>query len=247
MVYKLFLWYKKSTMETKKNKSLNLERRKFTNLMVGFCYVSGIVLATFSYGKTEEIKQKYKTSSFDSSTLYVDLNQKPKEIEQPKEKPQQSTQKEITVDLNNEIKPNKNTNTTVEDKPFIDLNLPKGDTTVIVNNDPVPVISPEKVEDFPDVEAEFPGGYEAWKKYLLNELKYPEISLEMGHQGIVYISFVIEIDGTVTDVKIIRGVSFDIDREAKRVIRKSPKWVPGRISKTNVRTRLAIPINFIIE
>jgi protein TonB len=236
-------------METKKNKSLNLERRKFTNLMVGFCYVSGLVLATFSYGKTEEVKQKYRTSSFDNSNFYAELKEKPKEVEQPKEKPQpqQSTQKETTLDLNNEIKPNENTNTTIEDKPFVDLDLPKGDTTVIIKNDPIPVITPDKVEDYPDVEAEFLGGYEAWKKYLLKELKYPEISLEMGQQGIVYISFVIEIDGTVSDVKILKGVSFDIDREAKRVIRNSPKWTPGRISKSNVRTRLSIPINFIIE
>lgn len=227
----------------------NLEKTRFVNLMVGFCYASGIVLATFSYGKTEEVKQKYKTSSFDNSNLYAELKEKPKEIEQPKEKPQpqQSTQKETTVDLNNEIKPNQNTNTTIEDKPVVDLGLPKGDTTLIVKSDPVPVITPDKVEDYPDVEAEFPGGYEEWKKYLLGELKYPDISLEMGDQGIVYISFVIEIDGSVSDVKVLKGVSFDIDREAKRVIRNSPKWIPGRIAKSNVRTRLSIPINFVLQ
>ena len=227
----------------------NLEKTRFVNLMVGFCYVSGIVLATFSYGKTEEVKQKYRTSSFDNSNFYAELKEKPKEIEQPKEKPQpqQSTQKETTVDLNNEIKPNQNTNTTVEDKPFVYLGLQKGDTTLIVKSDPVPVIVPDKVEDYPDVEAEFPGGYEEWKKYLLSELKYPEISLEMGNQGIVYITFVIEIDGSVSDVKVLKGVSFDIDREAKRVIRNSPKWIPGRVAKSNVRTRLSIPINFVLQ
>jgi len=227
----------------------NLEKTRFVNLMVGFCYVSGIVLATFSYAKTEEVKQKYRTSSFDNSNLYAELKEKPKEIEQPKEKPQpqQSTQKETTVDLNNEIKTNQNTNTTVEDKPFVDLGLQKGDTTLIAKSDPVPVITPDKVEDYPDVEAEFPGGYEEWKKYLLGELKYPEISLEMGNQGIVYVTFVIEIDGSVSDVKVLKGVSFDIDREAKRVIRNSPKWIPGRIAKSNVRTRLSIPINFVLQ
>lgn len=234
-------------MEKKSNH--NLEKTRFVNLMVGFCYASGIVLATFSYGKTEEVKQKYRTSSFDNSNLYAELKEKPKEIEQPKEKPQpqQSTQKETTVDLNNEIKPNQNTNTTVEDKPFVDFGLPKGDTTLIVKSNPVPVIAPDKVEDYPDVEAEFPGGYEEWKKYLLSELKYPEISLEMGNQGIVYVTFVIEIDGSVSDVKVLKGVSFDIDREAKRVIRNSPKWIPGRIAKSNVRTRLSIPINFVLQ
>jgi protein TonB len=225
----------------------NLEKTRFVNLMVGFCYVTGIVLATFSYGKTEEVKRKYKSDTFNTSNLYVESKEKPKEVEKQKEttQPQQSTQVKETINLNDDLTTNINKNIT-EDKPSLDLGLPKGDTTVIVDNS-VPVIAPDKVEDYPDVEAEFPGGYEEWKKYLLNELEYPEISMEMGDQGIVYVSFVIEIDGTVSDVKVLKGVTIDIDREAKRVIRNSPKWLPGRIAKSNVRTRLSIPINFVLQ
>ena len=124
--------------------------------------------------------------------------------------------------------------------------MPKGDTTVIVNVDPVPVVTPDKIEDFPDVDAEFPGGYEEWKKYLLDELKYPELAIENGDQGTVYVVFIIENDGSIGDVKVTKGVSYEIDREARRVIKNSPKWIPGRINKTNVRSRLNIPINFEI-
>ena len=59
----------------------NLEKTRLTNLMVGFCYVSGIVLATFSYGKTEIVEQKYRTNSFDNSSFYAEIKEKPKEIE----------------------------------------------------------------------------------------------------------------------------------------------------------------------
>jgi TonB family protein len=102
------------------------------------------------------------------------------------------------------------------------------------------------VADFPDIEAEFPGGYEEWKKYLLKEMKYPEIAIENGDQGTVYVMFIIETDGSIGDVKVTKGVSFEVDREARRVIKSSPKWIPGRINKVNVRSRLNIPIKFNI-
>jgi protein TonB len=234
-------------MEKKSNH--NLEKTRTANFMSGFLFISTIVLATLSYGVSEPIEFKQKLYSLENNNLLVDAIEKPPVVEQPKEQPrvqQQSTQKEDKVDLNNDVTTN-NTNTqVVNDNPFVDLNLPKGDTTVIVNTNPVPVIVPDKIEDFPDIEAEFPGGYEAWKKYLLNEMKYPEIAIENEDQGTVYVVFIIEADGSIGDVKITKGVSFEIDREAKRVIKNSPKWIPGRINKVNVRSRLNIPIKFNI-
>jgi protein TonB len=234
-------------MEKKSNH--NLEEKRFSNFMVGFCFISGVVLAAFSYGKTEPIKEKFKRFALENTSLLVDATEKQPIVEPPKEQPQvqqQSTQKDETIDLNNDINTNNNTTDVIEDNPFVDLGLPKGDTTVIVNVDPVPVVVPDKVEDFPDIEAEFPGGYEAWKKYLLSELKYPEIAIENNDQGTVYVVFIVETDGSIGDVKVTKGVSFEVDREAKRVIKNSPKWVPGRINKTNVRSRLNIPIKFNI-
>ncbi len=235
-------------MEKKSNH--NLEEKRFSNFMVGFCFISGVVLAAFSYGKTEPIKEKFVRSTFENTSFLVDATEKPPVLEQPKEQPQtqqQSTQKDETIDINNDITTN-NTNTeVVNDNPFVDLGLPKGDTTVIVNTNPIPIVVPDNIEDFPDVEAEFPGGYEAWKKYLLSVLEYPKLAIENGDQGTVYVTFIVEIDGSIGEVKITRGVSFEIDREAKRVIKNSPKWSPGRINKTNVRTRLNIPIKFDIN
>lgn len=234
-------------MEKKSNH--NLEKARLGNFMVGLCFISGVVLAAVSYGKTEPIKEKFKRISLENTNLLVDATEKPPVVEPPKEQPQnqqQSTQKDDAVDLNNDINTNNNTTDVIEDNPFVDLGLPKGDTTVIVNVNPIPVVIPDKVEDFPDIEAEFPGGYDAWKNYLFNELKYPEIAIENNDQGTVYVVFVIETDGSIGDVKVTKGVSFEIDREARRVIKNSPKWVPGRINKTNVRTRINIPIKFNI-
>ena len=224
----------------------DLERKRTSNFMVGLCFISGIVLAAVSYGKTEPIKEKFRSSLFENTSLLVDATEKPPVVEQPKQQSQsqQSTQKDETIDLNNDVNTNNDNTPVVNDNPFVDLGLPKGDTTLVVNVDPIPVVVPDKVEDFPDVEAEFPGGYEAWKNYLLKEMKYPDISIENGEKGTVYIQFIIESDGSIGDVKISKGVSYEIDKEAKRVIKNSPKWVPGRTNKTNVRTRLNIPIKF---
>ena len=172
----------------------NLEEKKLGNFMAGLCFISGIVLAAVSYGKTEPIEEKFSRSTFENTNLLVDATEKPPVVEPPKEQPQvqqQSTQKDETIDLNNDVTTNNDNSPVVDNNPFVDLGLPKGDTTVIVNVDPVPVVVPDKVEDFPDIEAEFPGGYEEWKKYLLKEMKYPEIAIENGDQGTVYVMFII--------------------------------------------------------
>ena len=225
----------------------NLEEKKLGNFMTGLCFISGIVLAAVSYGKTEPIEEKFRRLSVENTNLLVDATEKPPVVEPPKEQPQpqSATQKDETLDLNSDVDTIPNTGP-VNDNPFVDLDLPKGDTTVLVNVDPVPVIAPDKVEDFPDIEAEFPGGYEEWKKYLLKEMKYPEIAIENEDQGTVYVMFIIETDGSIGDVKVTKGVSFEVDREARRVIKSSPKWIPGRINKVNVRSRLNIPIKFNI-
>ena len=79
------------------------------------------------------------------------------------------------------------------------------------------------VFDFTEETASFPGGSEAMKKYLDDNIKYPEIAMEIGDQGKVYAEFVVNRDGSIEQLKILRGVSREIDDEAKRVILSMPK------------------------
>jgi protein TonB len=99
------------------------------------------------------------------------------------------------------------------------------------------------VEEFP----EFPGGMAAWSKFIQKNLRYPEMAQESNIQGKVYISFVIEKDGTLSDVKLVRGIGYGCDDEAMRVIKKSPKWKAGRQNDANVRVRYNMPINYTIS
>lgn len=95
-----------------------------------------------------------------------------------------------------------------------------------------------------DVYPEFEGGMKAWAKYIQKSLRYPAQAAEEGIQGKVLISFVVEMDGSVSNVTLARGVTGSLDEEAMRVIRKSPKWRPGKQSGSPVRVRYNMPIGF---
>lgn len=103
------------------------------------------------------------------------------------------------------------------------------------------------VYDYPDKNAEFVGGVAAMKSFLNEEIIYPEIAIEMGDQGKVFVEFIVEKDGALTCVKILRGVSREIDRETKRVVRAMPSWFPSERGGEPVRTRARIPISYRLQ
>ena len=103
------------------------------------------------------------------------------------------------------------------------------------------------ISDFPDVEAVFIGGSTALQKWIASNVRYPEESIEMNEQGRVYLSFVVEPDGSITNIQVERAVSDNLDKEAKRLIRSMPKWVPGSVAGKKVRTRCRFPINFTLD
>ena len=120
------------------------------------------------------------------------------------------------------------------------------DDGVILENEEI-IIDVEEEEgiiEFPDVEAEFIGGAQALMKYISSNIQYPPTSIEMNEQGKVYLSYVVEPDGSISQVVVERGVSPDLDREAKRVVRSMPNWKPGESKAKKSRTRCRLPINF---
>lgn len=88
------------------------------------------------------------------------------------------------------------------------------------------------------------GGNAAFLKWVGQNLKYPSQAQRMGIEGKVYVQFVIEKDGTVTDVKAIKGIGGGADEEAVRVIKSAPKWSPGMQRGRPVRVRMILPISF---
>ena len=96
------------------------------------------------------------------------------------------------------------------------------------------------VEDQP----EYPGGIRQFYKYVATNLRYPAQARRMGIEGKVFVQFVVEKDGKLTDVQILKGIGSGCDEEALRVIKKSKAWKPGRQRGRPVKVRMIIPISF---
>ena len=94
---------------------------------------------------------------------------------------------------------------------------------------------------------EFPGGQEAMFNFLVKNLTYPELALERSLQGRVYVQFVVCKDGSIKDIKVLRGIETSLDNEAIRVIKMMPKWKPGTFKGKPVNVMFNLPINFKIN
>lgn len=103
-----------------------------------------------------------------------------------------------------------------------------------------------KVYDVVEVQPKFPGGNDKFIKYLSDNIKYPAVDRENNLQGRVYLQFVVERDGSLTDIKAVRGPSQAMQDEAIRVLKRSPKWEPGIQNGRKVRATFTVPINFTL-
>ena len=92
-----------------------------------------------------------------------------------------------------------------------------------------------------------PGGDMARMKFLQGYIKYPIMAKESGIQGTVYVTFVVERSGAVTDVKILRSIGGGCDEEAMRVVKNMPKWEPGKQRGNPVRVQFNMPIKFTLS
>lgn len=106
--------------------------------------------------------------------------------------------------------------------------------------------NPEKVYDFVSVQKQpaYPGGISKFYDYLAKEMKYPDAAKKNKTQGKVFASFIVEKDGTLTDVQVIRSLSKETDAEAVRVLKNSPKWNPAQDQGKPVRVKYNIAVNF---
>jgi len=127
---------------------------------------------------------------------------------------------------------------------------PPDETEVEVKAEKPQVIEqPTQTEIFTVVEEQpgYPGGESARISFLQQNIKYPEEAKELGIQGKVFVTFVVEVDGSITDVRILRGIGGGCDEEAKRVVRAMPRWVPGKQRGVPVRVQFNLPIKFTLQ
>jgi len=116
----------------------------------------------------------------------------------------------------------------------------------VVFDEPVEEIVEEDNELFTvvDQQPEFEGGYEAMMAFIKQNMQYPANARRMQIEGTVHVSFIVSRTGSISDVKVLRGISTDCDREAVRVVQMMPAWKPGKQNGRNVNVRFILPLKF---
>ena len=221
-------------MELKKSNEANIEKLRGPIVLMGLLFVGSIVLASFSYTVETVREGKGKVAENDANVQFVQDVQDDK-TPPPPPPPQVDAPPPVSEEIKEEE------NTEVEPTPVVQTPPP-------VKIGPVEEVKiDEEIIDFPDVEASFPGGAAAMQKWIAENVQYPQTSIEMNEQGRVYLSFVVEPDGSISNIAVERGVSNDLDKEAKRLLRKMPNWSPGEAKGRKARTRCRLPINFTLN
>ena len=105
----------------------------------------------------------------------------------------------------------------------------------------------EKIYDFVEQQAGFPGGEEALRKFLKDNMTYPAVAQENGIQGKVFLKFVVNKSGEVSDIQVIRSIDSSLDKEAIRVVKLMPKWVPGKQNGQAVNVYFTLPVSFVLS
>lgn len=233
-------------MIAKKNSRYDLERKRTALFQVGLLIAGSFTLAAFSYESDIIREQELAFESFETVEYYNIPEDQPEEekvIEpvpppEPPQQPQQPSSAQATTAVTQTISVVQSS----QQDPISMIGMPGigfADTAIID-------IDPDIVDPFPPIEAEYYGGFVAMQGFISDNLKYPEVDRMIGEQGKVYLSFIIEKDGSVSNVEVERGVTTTIDREASRVVRLFPKWKPAENAYGVVRTRVRLPINFTI-
>lgn len=221
-------------MEIKKNPNVDLTKKSGLFLNIGLVISLALSLIAFEYKSYDDgslMELAGVNDDFEEMTEIPPTEQPPPpppKIQQPEiiEVPdEEEIEEEIEVDLDVDI----SDETVIEEAIFEEAAEEEiaDEIFTIVENQPVPT-----------------GGQTGFNRYIQKNLKYPKQAHRMGVEGKVFVQFVVEKNGSITDVKVIRGIGAGCDEEAIRVIKKSPKWTPGKQRGKAVKVRMVLPITF---
>ena len=226
-------------MHIKKSENASLEKDKLVYALMGLVFTLSLVFVALEW--TEQEVTKYEVT--DTEFLFeeeVEIQQTTQETPPP---PPPPVVQEVEV-----------LNVVEDDKEVesIEVNTEDDKETEVVIAAPIeaPVEEEEEEVVFVIVESmpEFPGGQQALFKYLSENIKYPVIAQENGIQGRVVCQFVVNKDGSIVDIEVVRsGGDPSLDKEAVRVIKSMPKWKPGKQRGKAVRVKYTVPVSFKLQ
>ncbi len=227
--------------EVKKSAKANIESQKVTAILMGMIVAIALIFFAFEWST--------ETKKLDESVIVQDVLAE-EEIEITRRDPTPpppppppapeapevikvvETKVETTIDIRTEDDASR-----VQEETYVPPPPPKPKVEEVT----------EEIFVVVEEQPEFPGGNTAMMKFLSDNIKYPLIAQENGIQGRVITNFVVERDGSITDVQVVRGVDPSLDREAIRVIQSMPKWKAGRQRGSAVRVRFTLPVVFRLQ
>ena len=222
-------------MEIKKSKKANLENRRGSWFLLGLVISLSLSWMAFeykTYDKADDLNLN-NPEPFDEMDFIAQTQRE--EIKPPKPKifttieVSKTEVPDLDINIDVEIDPNEDL---ILDGPFLDTleELPPEKDIFVV------------VEEMP----EFPGGERALLEHL-SKIEYPDFEREANIQGTVYVSFIVEKDGSINDVIVLKSVSPNLDKLALERIKSMPRWKPGKQRGKAVRVKYTLPIRFVLD
>jgi protein TonB len=225
-------------MEPKKTEKADLTNKSWLFFNIGLVITLAIVITAFEWKTVDDTDLKNMTRNNNTVEEILEIPpteqppppppkiQQPQIIEVPDE---EEIKEEIKVEFDVEV----TTDTKVEEIQIQQVEVEKED--------------PDQIFLVVEEQASPKGGLQAFYKYVSENIRYPTQARRMGLEGKVYVEFVVNRDGTIQDVKVIKGLGGGLDEEAVRVISKSPPWNPGKQRGKAVRSRFSMPITFKLQ
>ena len=228
-------------MELKKNPKADLEKRRGLYLEIGLVVILAASLVAFNIKSydAEETTIIQRDAVREEEEIIIQTQEQELPPPPPPEAPEVTTEFEVVQDdkeIENELVVNAQVD---EDTKNIEIT-------------PVKIEEEEEEEDvqiFTVVEndPEFPGGMEALYKYLAQNIKYPQLARDNNITGKVYVTFVVERDGSIANPRVLRDIGGGCGAEAIRVVKSMPKWTPGKQRGKAVRVQFNLPVNFQLQ
>lgn len=228
-------------MDLKKSPKVMLEDKKVFFLLIGFVMVLSMVYIGLEWTKSEVTVYDIANNDFlvEDELDVIQTNQDQTPPPPPPPAPE-------VVEVLNVVDNSKETSTieinTEDDKnKIVDVIAAPVAASVIAEEEEQVIF--QVVETMPS----FPGGDAELFKFLSSDVKYPVNAQENGIQGRVICQFVVNKDGSIVDVEVVRSVDASLDKEAIRVIKSMPKWSPGKQRGKSVRVKYTLPVNFKLQ
>ena len=220
-------------MNDKKSKNADLEAKRVGFFGLGIVIAASVVLMAFTFSSIElktiakdDVEKNKIEDEIVEEMIFNDPTPPPPPPPAAIPPPVIEEVEEVEDDIEVEV-------IETVDESLVDLDAePEEEAEEIV----------AQVYDVVAISPEYPGGPGEMAVFIQENFEYPEMAREMGEQGTIWVEFVVYSDGKIKDVKVVKGVSESLDKEAKRIVNRMPKWKPGEQAGKKVNVRYTIPI-----